>query len=83
MTESNSKDNKDLRLVGVPGAVDRPERPPQLPGDYFQAGTTLKIKITLSSPLVSLLQAPRLLPLPKQVSGDLSLTSGIDGTKLE
>ena len=54
--------------MGVPGAVDRPERPPQSAGEYLAAGTTLKLKISLSHPLVPVHYAPRLLPLPQQVS---------------
>ncbi|XP_076801957.1 uncharacterized protein LOC143446271 isoform X1 [Clavelina lepadiformis] len=56
----------DMPLVGVVGAVDRPERPPQPPGHYIQAGTTLKLKITLRYPFVSKENVPRLLPPARQ-----------------
>lgn len=42
---------KETRLVGVTGAIDRPENPPLPAGDYLNFGTFLKVKITLKYPL--------------------------------
>lgn len=67
INDPKSTSNDRNGLIGVPGAVDRPQRPPILPGDYFQATTTLKVKITLACPFVPLDKAPRMSPLPNQV----------------
>lgn len=67
MFHDNPDAEGNIRLVGIPGEVDRPVRPPLPPGHYIQAGTTLKMKISVKYPLVPPQNVPRLLPGPQQV----------------
>ena len=67
MFHDNPDTEGNIRLVGIPGEVDRPVRPPLPPGHYIQAGTTLKMKISIKHPLVPSQNVPRLLPEPQQV----------------
>lgn len=78
----SNPNNRDAapRLVGVTGSIDRPENPPLAAGDYLNAGTVLKVVVSLKYPLdTAPLQSTEVQEVRLQIGFMCSLSANTQG----